>query len=221
MFTYSNIDYEKHIQSFVAEIHENETPDKKCFTVCYVLSVYLSIYNISHVIKSGNVKTSTNEIGHYIVTLKHNEVDIDPTAQQIEKNNPPVLIQKGLYNDANFTPIEFGKAYEDWEYRLVNDGLKKPLPTEVLQNVAPEISEIEDQRIDIIPYLRILIKAYYAFKRVVSELESQGQQVNQEFVNCFFEKTNNIFIQNKSKKEKLGDRSVIDKYDMLLKSLGQ
>ena len=186
MFIYSNIDHEKHIRNFVAEILENETPDKKCFTVCYILSVYLSIYNISHVIKSGNVKTSTDEIGHYIVTLKHNKIDIDPTAQQIDMTNPPVLIQEGLYNDDNFTEIEFEKAYEEWEYRLINDGLRKPLPTEVLQNLAPEISEIQRQRIDIIPYLRILVKAYYAFKKVVSELESKGQQVNQEFVNYFF-----------------------------------
>lgn len=221
MFNYTNIDYEKHIRSFVAEILENETPDNKCFTVCYVLSVYLSIYNISHVIKSGNVKTLTDEIGHYIVTLKLNKVDIDPTAQQIDKTNPQVLIQEGLYNDANFTEIKFEKAYDEWEYRIINDGSKKPLPTEVLQNVAPEISEIENIRIDIIPYLRILIKAYYAFKRVVSELDSNEQHVNLEFVNYFFEKTNNIFIQNKSKKGKLGDCSVIDKYDLLLKSLGQ
>ena len=216
MFDYSKTNRENLIRNFVAKTLDDEVPDNKCFTVCYILSVYLSIYNIPHLIKSGNVMTATKNIGHYIITFKNNEGEIDPTAQQIDTTNPQVLIQEKLYIDSTFIEIEFDKTYEDWEYLLLHDGFKKPFPPEVLQNLTPQMLEIENQKIDIIPYLRILIKAYYIFKEEIFELECKGQQAHQEFVSQFFEKTNNIAIQNKDKKGKLGSTSVNNKFDLLL-----
>ena len=40
MFIYSNIDHEKHIRNFVAEILENETPDKSVYRMLYIVCVF-------------------------------------------------------------------------------------------------------------------------------------------------------------------------------------
>lgn len=198
MSDYTKTELEDLIRNFVARTLCNEVSDGQCFTLCYILSVYLSIHNILHSIKSGIVTTTTTKgIGHYIVTLKDNVCDIDPTAQQIDPTNPQVLIQEKLYPDSEFPEIEFDEVYEYWEYPLLHDGCKKPIQPDVLRNLNPQMLEKENQKIDIIPYLRILIRAHSVLEEEIFKLELKSQQTNQEFVKLFFEKINKIITQNK------------------------
>src|SRR5690349_14013260 len=144
MLNYLKNDRENLIKNFVAKVLKDEVPDNKCFVVCYVLSMYLTLYNIEHILKSGSISTSTKRLGHYIIAIKNDNVDVDPTAQQILRTNPQVLIEEKLYPTSNFTEIEINKIYKVWEYPLFKNGSKKPLPKEVLQDLSPQMLEIEN-----------------------------------------------------------------------------
>lgn len=217
----NNTDIENLIRTFVAKTLDDEVPDNKCFIMCYILSVNLDFHYIQHTIKSGMIRPATkkDDIPHYIITFKDNEDKvIDPTSKQIDPTNPQVLIQKMQDPYLKFTEIEFASVYEKWEYRLLHNGFKEQLPVEVLQYLSPEQLKLEkeNEKIDIIPYLRILIRAHSVFKEKILELERKGQRFQSSKVNSFFERVNKVVMQNKDKRGKLDNLLLNSKFDKLL-----
>jgi hypothetical protein len=202
----------ENIKNFVAKTLVKEEPHHKCLTMCYILSVYMDIYNIKHVIKSGVVET----IGHYIIALKNNDYKIvDPTAKQINRRNPRVLIQKKEHPYSEFNEIKLKDRYDEWEYLLLHDGFKKPMPTIILQNSVPD----DVIKIEIVPYIRILLRAYLIFKELTSELEQIGVEFPAKTVNQYFKRFEKIANKNKDKKGKLDNTFLNKKFDELLTSL--
>lgn len=191
VYKYSEIDCEDFIRGFVAETLSDEIPAHKCFIMCYLLSVYLTIYEIKHTIKSGMIK----ETPHYIIILK-NGLGVDPTAQQIDSNYPQVLFKNNLYSSYNFNEVDFEKIYKDWEYPILHNGKKE-------FNHFPQI-ENESKEIDIIPYLRILFKAYFKIKKEIICLKNNDQQIQETSIKTFLERTELIAIRNDDKRDQLG-----------------
>jgi hypothetical protein len=175
-----DFDLKNSIRDFVNKTLDEENPKEKCFTMCYILSVYLTIFEIEHSIKSGFIKG----IGHYIITLKSG-LCIDPTAKQINEDYDKVLIKEKLYDEYTLYEIDFDEIYQKWEYPLLNNGLK-PL-------------ENENSSIDIIPYLKILYRSYLIIKEIIKNQETKGLQIQNIFIKDYIEKTKKIISENKEK----------------------
>jgi len=200
------------ITKFVDDVLADEEPDNNCFIMCYTLSLYLSIYDIQHTIKSGNVNTPTKNIPHYVIALNNEEI-IDPTAKQIDENNPKVLIGEMPPNYEDFKVRNNDEAYDDFEYQLLNDGAKKPLQDMYLRNLNPKDIEVENKRVDIVPYLRIFIRSACILKEIVSQNDQLYCPVR---IGKYFLSTDKIVIKNENKGKELGNASLLYKFECLL-----
>lgn len=216
-------DMKNHIITFVDKTLDKEVPNKKCFTMCYILSVYLDIRDIPHTIKRGRIRPATKkeDITHYIITFKDNEdtVVIDPTVQQIVPTYPQkILIEKMQKPYLPFNEINFDEAYKDWDFLLHHDGIIKQHYVEDSPYPIPEKfkKNIENTKIDLIPYIRILLRAYSVFKEEIIELERKRQRFQSRTVNSFFELVKKVIIKNEDKRGKLDDSSLNSKFDELL-----
>lgn len=109
---------------FVAKTLGNESPEHKCFTICYALSLYLKSNDFGNTIEAGIFEG----IPHYWLKIESKqEPIIDPTIRQFhnekETTSPYFGNKKEIHNKINYNMDD---AYEIWRDKLLNCNLKKP-----------------------------------------------------------------------------------------------
>lgn len=106
------------VSDFLEEIQNDTAVAKKCFSICYPLSLLLKSKNIETSIMSGFF----GWLPHYVLKITEDDaVFIDPTMKQFGPQFPKLLI--GYHNQyASYHPIEFNMVYDFWIEPLLNEG---------------------------------------------------------------------------------------------------
>lgn len=84
----------KTVDDFVFKSVGTDDPNGYSFSICFPLSVLLSLLNIEHEITSGKANRKGVVVHHFWLTLEKNATIIDPTIRQFKASEKAVYIGK-------------------------------------------------------------------------------------------------------------------------------
>ena len=123
---FNNDEIKKIATTFVHSSIKDEIPNGYCFSICFPLSILLSILKIKNKVAVGNAFINKMNVSHFWIKFEADDMILDPTIRQFDTSKDLIYLGKISEDEItkqyvelnNIGEQEFHEIYENWSAPL-------------------------------------------------------------------------------------------------------